>query len=278
MFQREMTLNLLARLVAATGLIALAALSLGVSCATPGEATAPALDATPAATPTPTAPPAVDPAALVSEASASTLAMASMRFSITHESGGIYIPVAAVRATAMNGVWDREQGATLSIDSHLVGGPNSSPEDWTPIVMDMVVSPDGYFVTDPVSGMWMKRPDEELPVPIDSMNQALSDMILLTESPRIAGQELLDGVETYRVDGQAPASVMGWMMLVAQEEQYVDISLWIESEHKRFRKMRVAGPIDHFDAPDTVRVIFMSDIDRAVDVVVPEEFIDLTQF
>ena len=278
MFQRETTPNCLARLVAATGLIALAAVALGVSCATPGEATAPAHVAPPAATPTPTAPPAVDPGALVSQASESTLAMQSMRFSITHESGGIYIPVAAVRATTMAGVWDRERGATLSIDSHLVGGPDSSPEHWTPIVMDMVVSPEGYFVTDPVSGVWMKRPDEELPVPIASMNQALSDMILLTESPRIAGQELLDGVEAYRVDGQAPASVMGWMMLVAEEERYVDISLWIESEQKRFRKIRVAGPIDHFDAPDTVRVIFMSDINRAVDIVVPEEFIDLTQF
>ena len=292
-FLRSETPGFRFRSVAATGLSAFLMLSLALACSGSSSsvepssalpATSPSDDAalatTAAVSPTdaPTPTPMPDPVELVEETAANLLDLESMRFEMTHESGGIYIAIAAVKATRLVGAWDHELGAEVSVDAYLVNSPDDPPEQGTHVEIQFIVSPDGYFVTDPVSGAWAKRPVEHLAMPIDRANHAFVDMLTLTENPQLTGQETVDGVESYRIEGRAPASVMEWMLFTAEEGQYVDVVFWSDVERKLLRKIRISGAIGNFDAPGTVREMVLSDINGPVDITPPGEFVDLSQF
>lgn len=225
-------------------------------------------------TPTPTPPP--DPKALLTETAANARGLESMRFAVTHETGSIFVSAANAKATEARGAWNLTQGADIAIDAYLVAGPDADLESGTYIQLNMLVTPDSYFITDPLSGVWTKRPLSSLPVPIDQIANIVGDMLETVENPQLAGQESLDGVATYRITGRAPATVMEWLLLTGVEGQYVDIEVWTDTEQKLMQKVRLNGPISEFDNPDTVRVITLSDVNESVSVEPPTDFIDLS--
>ena len=257
---------------------AIAMLGAGLACGGSEEPDAAADSASPAAQPaapaTPTPPP--DPTALLAETAATTRRFESMRFAVTHETGSVYISSAAAKATEVQGAWNATQGADIAIDAYLVAGPNAAPESGTYIQLNMLVTPDSYFITDPLSGVWTKRPLNNVPVPIAQIVNIVGDMLETVEDPQLAGQESLDGVESYRIAGRAPATVMEWLLLTGVEGQYVDVEIWTDKQQKLLQKIRLVGPISEFDDPDTVRVITLSDVNGSVSVDPPTDFIDLS--
>lgn len=283
MFQSRRFVAAHQRLPLITAAIAgMAILIMGLACGGSEQPDAPVESASPAdqpaaqATPTPTPPP--DPKALLAETAATARELESMRFAVTHETGSIFISAANAKATEAKGAWARTQGADLSIDAYLVAGPDADLESGTYIQLNMLVTPDSYFITDPLSGVWTKRPLDSVPVPIDQIANIVGDMLETVEDPQLAGQESLDGVATYRITGRAPATVMEWLLITGVEGQYVDIEVWTDTEEKVLQKVRLSGPISEFDDPDTVRMITLSDVNGSVSIEPPADFIDLSDF
>ena len=253
-------------------------LVMGLACGGSEESGAAVESASPAAQPAEQAmhTPTPDPQALLAETAATTRGLESMRFAVTHDIGSVYISAAAAKATEVQGTWNATQGADIAIDAYLVAGPNAEPESGTYVQLNMLVTPENYFITDPLSGVWAKRPLDNLPVPIDQIANIVGDMLETVENPQLAGQESLDGLATYRITGRAPATVMEWLLLKGIEGQYVDIEVWTDTEEKLIQKLRLTGPVGEFDDPDTVRVIVLSDFNGAVSVEPPTDFIDLS--
>ena len=140
----------------------------------------------------------------------------------------------------------------------------------------MLVTPDSYFITDPLSGVWTKRPLNSLPVPITEIANIVGDMLDTVEAPQLAGQESVDGVETYLITGRAPATVMEWLLLEGVEGQYVEVEIWTDKERKLLQKARLSGQIGEFDGADTVRSIILTDFNGSVSVEAPTDFLDLS--
>ena len=260
---------------------ALAMLVTVLACGGSEEPDAPVESASPVAQPaaqataTPTPPP--DPITLLAETAATTRALDSMRFAVTHEIGSIFVSAANAKATEARGAWNATQGADIAIDAYLVAGPDADLESGTYIQLNMLLTPDSYFITDPLSGVWTKRPLSSVPVPIDQIANIVGNMLETVENPQLAGQESLDGVATYRITGRAPATVMEWLLLKGVEGQFVDIEIWTDTEEKLIQKLRLTGPVGEFDDPDTVRVITLSDVNGSVSVEPPTDFIDLSE-
>ena len=258
---------------------AMAMLGAGLACGGSEEPDVAAHSASPATQPaaqatfTPTPP---DPTAFLAETAAIVRGLESMRFEVTHETGSIFVSAANAKATEARGAWNLTQGADIAIDAYLVAGPDANLESGTYIQLNMLVTPDSYFITDPLSGVWTKRPLSSLPVPIDQIANIVGDMLETVENPQLAGSESLDGVLTYRIAGRAPATVMEWLLLTGVEGQYVDFEVWTDAEEKVIQKIRLVGPISEFDDPDTVRVITLSDVNGSVNVDPPTDFIDLS--
>lgn len=263
-----------AAIMAATVLVGSSACGGSATPDSAPEPTAPSVQQAAPSTPTPT--PLPDPKILLMETAATMRELETMRFVVTHESGSIYVASANAKATEARGAWNRTQGADIAIDAYLVAGPDADLESGTYIQLKMMVTPDSYFITDPLSGVWTKRPLDNLPVPIDQIANIVGDMIELVQNPQLAGQESLDGVATYRISGQAPARVMEWLLLRAVPGMLVDVEIWTDTEEKQLQKVRLSGPISEFDDPDTVRVITLSDVNESVSVEPPADFIDLS--
>lgn len=246
--------------------------------ATPSEpAAAPA--AQPAAeqpTPTPTPPP--DPASLLVETAENLRQARSFNFVVEHESGSIYVSSVQAKATAAKGGWNAEQGAQMTVDAYLVSGADAPTEDGTYVELNMIVTPDSYFLTDPLSGHWTKRPLASISIPITELNNIIATAADSIENPVLAGEEEIGGNSAYKITGDAPATVMDWLLLFPVEGQRVDVEIWTDTEKKILRQARIIGPIGEYDDADTVRKVSVSEYNESIDIETPgpDDYLDLS--
>ena len=246
--------------------------------AAPSEAAA-APAAQPAAeqsAPTSTPPP--DPAALLTDTAGNLRQARSFNFVVEHESGSIYVSSVQAKATAAKGGWNAEQGAQMTVDAYFVSGPDAPPADGTYVELRMAVTPDSYFLTDPLSGHWTKRPFSSISIPITELNNIIAAAADSIENPVLAGKEEIDGKSAYKITGDAPATVMDWLLLFPVEGQRVDVEIWTDTEEKILRQVRIMGPIGEFDDADTVRKVTVSDYNAPVEIEIPgpDDYLDLS--
>lgn len=263
---------------AVVALLALGFLAAG--CGGSAEPTPAAPVAAPAAAnapaPTPTPPP--DPAALLAETSQNLRQAQSFNYHVEHEAGSIYVSSVQAKATIAKGGWNAEQGAQMTIDAYLVSGPDVPTTDGTYVELNMIVTPDSYFLTDPLSGFWTKRPISSISIPITELNDIIADAVDAVANPALAGKEELDGKATYKITGDAPASVMDWLLLFPEEGQRVDFEIWTDAEAKILRQTRISGAIGQYDHADSVRRVTLSDYNAPVDIEPPspDDYLDLS--
>ena len=224
--------------------------------------------------PTPT--PVPDAAALLAETAASLRTVESTRFQVSHEIGSIYLPDFSAKITDISGTWDADAGAELSIDAYLVSGPHADRETGAYVQVRAIVTPEAYFAAEPISGLWLKQPGSTAPVSVDRLQHILADLVDAVESPQLVGEESVDGITTYRIAGDVPASSMDWLPVTALADLSLRIEIWTDADQKVLRRLDAIGPIGEFDGPGTHRTILLTDIGDPVTIVPPEQFIDLT--
>ena len=247
-----------------TAMVALmAVLALVVACGSP-------------TTPEPTATPAIDPVALLTETAANLRAAQSAKFHVTHESGSIFIRAFSAKITEVAGSWDADLGADFTVDAYLVSSPETEPESGTYIQMKTVITPDGYYNADPLSGAWIKQSPKLAPIPAGRLHEIIADVVAAVADPTLAGQETLDDTATYKISGTAPASTMDWLPVTAEEGQILQVEVWTGADQKLLRRLRATGAVGQFDDPDTVRSITLTGINEPVAIEPPDNFIDLT--
>ncbi len=226
-----------------------------------------------AAFPTPT--PVPDPAALLAETAANLRTVQSANFHLDHEVGSVYVPAYGVKITEISGTWDADAGAELSIDAYLVSGPDADYETGSYVQVRAIVTPEGYFSTEPISGLWFKQPTQSAPVSVDRLQHIIADLVEAMDNPVLVGEETMDGAAMYRIGGDAPASAVGWLLATAAEDQSLRIEIWTDTGQKLLRRLTAAGAAGEFDSPDTRRTILLTGIGEPVSIVPPEQFVNL---
>ena len=228
------------------------------------------LQATPPPSPVP------DAGALLEETATNLRTVQSARFQVNHEVGSTYLPAYRARITDITGSWDAQAGAELSIDAYLVHGPEAARESGSYVQVRAIITPDGYFSTEPISGLWLKQPVPAVPVSVNNLQHLVADLVDAVERPGLVGEEAVDGVATYRIRGDAPASSMEWLPITASAGQSLRIEVWTDIARKMLVRLSAVGAVGEFDTPDTHRTIHLSAVDEPVVIVPPEQFIDLT--
>lgn len=231
-------------------------------------------DAPTATIPTPT--PVPDAAALLAETAANLRTVRSTQFHLAHQVGSMYLPDFSAKITDISGAWDADSGAAVSIDAYLVSGPEMDAQSGSYVQVLAVVTPRGYFSTEPISGLWLKQPAETAPFSVTRLQHIVADLVEAVEDPVLSGEETLDDVSTYRIRGGVPASTMDWLPISASEGQSLRIDVWTDMELKLLRMISVVGEIGEFDSADTHRTIRLTDIGEPADISPPEQFIDLS--
>ena len=247
-------------------LLALSVPAFSLACQTAPEPTH--------ATPTPT--PIPDAETLVKETADNLLALESTKFSLTHETGSIFLPPpVSTKLTGASGAWSATHGVTIAIDAYRVPNAQADPQSGIYLPLQMVITPDSYYGVDPVAGKWIKQPLEAVPIPVIRLNELVADLVSDIENPALAaGRDNIDGMTAFRITGDAPADVLDWLMLTGEPGQTVAIEFWIDTKERLLRKLRIQGPIGNFDAPDTAREILFTEINEPVAIDLPREFDD----
>ena len=230
-----------------------------------GTATAP--------TPTPTPP---SPQALLTAAAAQTETIRSMRFEVSHSAGSIFVDSISAKIVDVEGVWDAEQGAEFIIGGYLVSGPAADVADGIFAQMKMVVTPDSYYLVDPVSRTWTKQPYQMIPIEVEQLAGIMAEIIRGIENPRLRSDAEVDGVWAYRIEGNAPTSVMQWTMLDVAGQPDVRVTIWISKGDLMPIKASITGPVSEYDAEDTVRELVISEINAPHAINTPKNYIDVS--
>ena len=220
--------------------------------------------------------PIPDAATLLAETEANLRSTRSANFHLTHEVGSIFIRAFSAKLTEVSGSWDAELGAQFDADAYLVTSPDAEPESGVFIQTETVITPDAYYTSDPLSGAWIKQSRNLAPIPVGNLNEIMADLVGAVENPTFAGEASQDGANTYRIQGDAPASAMNWLPITAEEGQRLRVDIWTETERKLLRRARFVGAVGQFDSPDTTRDITISGINEEVVIAPPDNFIDLT--
>lgn len=220
--------------------------------------------------------PVPDAAALLAETAANLRTVRSTQFHLTHQVGSMYLPAFSAKITDISGAWDAEAGAAFSIDAYLVNGQEMDARSGSYVQVLAVVTPQGYFSTEPISGLWLKQPAETAPFSVTRLQHIVADLVGAVEDPVLYGEETVDDVPTYRIHGGVAASSMDWLPIAASESQSLQIDLWTDTDQKLLRMIGVVGAVGEFDSPDTHRIIRLTDIGEPADITPPEQFIDLS--
>ena len=220
--------------------------------------------------------PAPDPASLLAETATNLRAIRSAEFEVTHEVGSMYVPNFGAKITEIAGTWDATSGTELSIDAYLVARPEVDPQSGSYVQLRAVVTPQGYFSIEPISGLWLKQPTSSAPLSVNRLQHIVSDLVGEIENPVLVGEEAIDGVPTYRIRGSVSASSMDWLPITASEGQSLQIEVWTDTGQKLLRRINAVGAVGVFDSPETSRTIFLTNIGEPVTITRPEQFIDLS--
>lgn len=215
---------------------------------------------------------------ILSESAAAIRTVRSMKFELSHQRGSMYFvddTGSHIKATDVAGEWDDVAGLALDIDAYLVRDRHVDPTSGTYFPLQMVLLRDGLYITDPLSGQWVVQPPELAIIPVWALNDVISELVSLIESPKLEQSERIDGRETYKISGSISGSAADWLTQDSSERPRVDIIIWIDSKDHIPRKVHLIGPIGWYDEPGAMRQLLLSDFNQEVRITPPEVFIDL---
>lgn len=218
------------------------------------------------------------PQDLLSESAAALREVQSLKFSLTHQRGSMYFrddAGAHIKATDITGEWDAAAGLALVIDAYLVRGRQVEPTSGTYFPLQMILVPEGLYITDPLSGQWVLQSPDLAIIPVGALSQAMAALLSQIGTPNLEGVEDIDGRETYRVAGSIPASAADWLPMDLSENSQADIILWIDRADHLPRQVQLIGAIGQYDDPGTMRQLLLSDFNQSVQITPPGTFIDV---
>ena len=227
----------------------------------------------------PTSTPVPDAAALVAESAASLRTVRSTQFHVAHEVGSMYLPEFSAKITDISGAWDADTGAALSIDAYLVSSPETDAQSGSYVEVLAVVTPQGYFSTEPISGLWLKQPAASAPFSVTRLQHIVADLVEAVENPVFVGAETVDDVATYRIRGGVPASAMDWLPISASAGQSLQIDVWTDSGNKAGRESYISVRPDRSVSstlPIPIGHLRLTGIGEPAEISPPEQFIDLS--
>lgn len=226
--------------------------------------------------PTPTPTPQPTAQEILTGSAAVTEAAESMRFTLGHPNGSIFVDGISAKITDADGIWNAAEGAELTIGGYLVSGPEAATEDGIFVRMKLVITPDAYYLVDPISRDWTKQPYGAVPLPVERLAGIMAEIIRGIEDPELLDDVRIDGDPAYQIRGSAPASVMGWTLLDTADRPDVTVILSIDQDDLLPRKVLIIGPVGQHDAADTARELIISDINSPLPITVPQNFVDVS--
>ena len=116
---------------------------------------------------------------------------------------------------------------------------------------------------------WTPLPLEQVPFNFVGLGVTLSDLLSVMQNATIVGRESIDGTRAVRVDGTMVSDELSNLITSVDSGHPIAVSLWIEESEHILRRLRIDGQIFDDDAPETIRLINLLDINSPIDIQLP---------
>lgn len=214
-----------------------------------------------AASATPAAP---DPATLAMQAADSIEAVKSMHFLLQHENGGTPI-VLNLEMTRAEG--DLVKPDRLRADVEAVARQLGNAN----VKVKVVNVGDKAVITNPFNTrQWVPLPGSNRLADIFDPGAGTTAALRAAKDLRIAGEETLNGVKVWRLEGNVDATALSAVASTIAAPGYTAKGIaWIGQAKPLVYRVRLEGPLGPDDPPNIVRIIDLSKFDENVTIELP---------
>ncbi len=209
--------------------------------------------------PTPTPTPRPDPRQILDHAAAQVTSLESLAFDLEHLSGSsLLLPgVEMTRAYGVAGFPDRFR---LTVEAQAGG---------TYLESSVTVVDGKSYMTNFLTGRWQEVPPEILPFNFSNLGQDLAAVLQAVQDPTLAGQEPLNGHDTFHIEGTIKSENLAALVPNATPGYDVDLDLWIARSQGWLLRAVMDGPVVDTDIPAAARLLTLDAINQPVEIQAP---------
>lgn len=117
---------------------------------------------------------------------------------------------------------------------------------------------------------WLPLPLDQVPFNFGGIGVTLSEILPVIKNAEIAGRESVGGGQAIRVDGDIVSEDMSGLITDVDPGHAVTLSVWVDEVSYDLRQLRIDGRLYDEDAPETTRLVTISEINAPVDIQLPE--------
>lgn len=117
---------------------------------------------------------------------------------------------------------------------------------------------------------WLPLPLDQVPFNFGGIGATLSEILPAIQNPVITGRESVGGGQAVRVDGDIVSDDMSGLITDADPGYPITLSVWVDEDSYVLRQIRIDGRLYDDDAPETTRLVIISDVNAPVDIQLPE--------
>ena len=213
---------------------------------------------------TATAPQRPDPAVLARQAADQVEALKSFHFVLEHENGGTPIALELIMNRAEGDLVkpDRLRADVEAKTPPSLGGAN--------VKVKVVSIGDKAQLTNPFNpSRWVAIPGSIRLADIFDPGAGTTAALRSVKNPQITGEETINGVKVWRVEGDVDAESLQSLASIAEPGYTVRGTAWVGQEKPLVHRIRLDGPLGSKDAPNIVRKIDLSRFDEPVTIEAP---------
>lgn len=237
--------------LAAAILLSVALLLAAVACSGAG----------PTVTPTPTPKP-VDPQEELQRTVESLMALRSVAFDLEHLVGSTNLLPGVLMSRAYGkavvpGEFD------ITVEGELLF-PRSYLE------IGMISLGEQAYMTNLVNGQWEEVSQAALPINLSDFGATLASIVDEVQSPRLLGQENVDGVDLYHIGGDITSEVLKGLVPTAGTGFPVALEMWTERDTGMLRRALITGQVVATDVEEAQRQLKLEGANEPVTIEPPE--------
>lgn len=117
---------------------------------------------------------------------------------------------------------------------------------------------------------WAPLPVDQVPFNFGGMGITLSEILLVIENAAISGRESVGGTQAVRIDGSVVSEDMANLITSVDPGHPITLTFWFDEASYEIQQLRMAGKLFNDDAPETTRLVVITDINSPVDIQPPD--------
>ncbi|MXY59438.1 MAG: LppX_LprAFG lipoprotein [Chloroflexi bacterium] len=113
-------------------------------------------------------------------------------------------------------------------------------------------------------------PLEQVPFNFGGIGVTLGEILPSIKNAELTGRESVGGGQAVRIDGDIVSDDMSDLITDVNSGHAITLSVWIDETSHALRQLRIDGRLYDDDAPETTRLVVITDINSPVDIQLPE--------